>query len=140
MRTAKQFAEVLNGREHGNELSKDEAQAAKEANLVVVFGYSDDNMEFRGAIYDEISCYDGGVAYLTCDGLVKNKCDHDDCPYYQKEKDLAETITATWNKDGEEFAWVYETTIPHEVFNIFDDGEPHCKGIVFDLRDVTSRG
>ena len=44
----KEFANRLNGREYGQELTPAEAQRAKEAGIVVVFGASDDLMEFRG--------------------------------------------------------------------------------------------
>ena len=37
MNAAKQFAQKLNGRSYGNELTQDEAQAAKDLNLVIVF-------------------------------------------------------------------------------------------------------
>ena len=40
--TAKELAELLNGREYGNEITSDEEKLAKESGLVVVFGYSDD--------------------------------------------------------------------------------------------------
>ena len=50
--TKEQLAETLNGNEIGNEITKEQEQQAKENGLVVVFGYSDDNMELRGALYD----------------------------------------------------------------------------------------
>ena len=51
--TAKELAEKLNGREYGNDITDEEATAAKKAGLLVIYGYSDDNIEFRGIIYDE---------------------------------------------------------------------------------------
>jgi len=130
-----EFAEKLNGRKYGSELNRDEAQAAKDLNLVVVFGCSNDNMEFRGAIDDKVSCYDGGFAYLSCDGLLENNCPSEYCPHYKRAKAKAETIEAIWDNDG--YAWTYKTTIPHKTFDILEDGGPYCKGIIFDLRDVT---
>lgn len=53
---------MLNGREYGDEITREEEAMAKAHGLVVVFGYSDDNMEFCGAITDEVGCYDGGYA------------------------------------------------------------------------------
>lgn len=47
----------------GNELTRDEEELARENNLVVVFGYSDDCAEFRGAIADEVDCFDGGRVF-----------------------------------------------------------------------------
>lgn len=51
--TLKEFAKMLDGREYGGEITKEEEALAKELGFVVVFGYSDDNAELRGAIDDE---------------------------------------------------------------------------------------
>lgn len=130
---ALELAALLNGREYRQEITKEEAARAKADCLVVVFGASDDLMEFRGAIDDEKGCYNGGIAYLTSTGLLQNDCDNDDCPHFAKLKDKAATINAVWDKDG--YSWVYETDIPHETFEILKDGERYCRGIVFALAD-----
>lgn len=128
-----ELAALLNGREMGHEISKSEQEEVKQNNLVIVFGASDDLMEFRGAIRDDISAYGGATAYLNSDGLMINKC-HDDCPYHAKQIESATNINAIWDSEG--YSWVYETTIPHETFDILEDGEPYCRGIVFSLDDV----
>jgi hypothetical protein len=104
--------------------------------LVAVFGASDDLMEFRGAIYDEVDCYEGGTAHVTPDGLLRNECDNDGCPYFERRQNTSSTIEASWAPDGEDISWVYITEIPHATFTIMEDGEPYCRGIVFDLADV----
>jgi len=38
---------------------------AKKNNLIFVFGASDDLMEFRGAICDEVGVYEGGFAFIN---------------------------------------------------------------------------
>lgn len=106
------FAEGLNGREYLNEITPFEEQRAKELGFVVVFGYSDDCAEFRGAIYDEVDCYDGGRIFKYGDKYVD----------------------AVWC-DGE-YSWTYDTNIPHTTFDIYEDGEKFCKGIVFDKREL----
>ena len=58
--TPAEFAARLNGRTYRNEVSTAEAKEAKAAGLVVVYGYSDDNVELAGAIDDEIGANDGG--------------------------------------------------------------------------------
>ncbi len=65
MMTAKELAELLSGREVGNEITSAEAQRASDAGLVVAFGYSDDNVEFRGNIDDETGAYRGAVVHLN---------------------------------------------------------------------------
>ena len=57
--TKEELAALINGRKYRHELTDKEEKAAKDARLVVVFGASDDLMEFRGAINDECGAYDG---------------------------------------------------------------------------------
>lgn len=135
--SAKELAALLNGRTYGAEITDDEEAQAKAAGLVVVFGYSDDNMEFRGAVHEEIGCYGGGTAYFTINGLFQSECDDDNCPYANRLAFKAQTIEAKWNTY--DYSWVYETAIPHEPFEILEDGEKYCRGIVFALSDVTER-
>lgn len=113
MELLKQWAEKLNGRTRQDEISHEECEELKKQGLVVVFGYSDDNAEFRGAIDDEIDCYDGGRVF---------------------EKD-GKYIDAVWC-DGD-FTWTYNTNIPHMTFDILDDEEKYCKGIIFKASDLS---
>jgi hypothetical protein len=134
---AKDLAAQLTGAEYTRKIITKELEAvAKAAGLVVVFGISDDLMEFRGAIYDELGAYNGTTAHLTSAGLLQNDCDNDECPHFEKLKQSAATIEALWGKEG--YSWVYETTIPHETFEVVEDGESYCRGIVFALADVTT--
>lgn len=103
-----EFAEGLNGRQYGEELYPFEEQRAKELGFVVVFGYSDDNTEFRGAIDDEIGCFDGGRVYEDGDKYIDD----------------------IWCEDG--YSWTYHTNILHATFNIYEGSETYCKGIVFE--------
>jgi hypothetical protein len=127
-----QFAAMLNGREYGNEITRGECDIAKELGLVVVYAYSDDNMEFRGAINDEVGCWDGGTAYLTGNGLFNHESDCCDCPYAERERTKCKTVKAVWHNGGNP-CWTYETDIPHATFNIYEDGELWCVGIVFEM-------
>jgi hypothetical protein len=127
-------AAKLNGNQYGKEGSKDLFEAMDTAGLVAVFGASDDLMELRGAINDEVGCYNGGTAYLTPDGLLQNDCENEECPHFIKLKEKAATVTAKWDDGG--FSWRYETEIPHVKFTIKEDDENYCEGIVFALADV----
>jgi len=109
--------------------------------LVVVFGLSDDLMEFRGAIDDEVDCYNGGTAYLNEKGLFENDCMNDNCPYAERDRGKCKTIIAAWNDSfKEEPAWTYETDIPHATFDIYEDGELWCVGIVFEIAAIKKVG
>ena len=134
--TAKELAEMLSGREVGNEISGPEAKWIKDIGLVVVYGYSDDNVEFSGAIDDEVGAYEGATILLTPAGVLQEPdCGRDDCPYFAKEREKAKTIKAVWHDEGGP-CWTFETNIPHEVFNIYEDGELFCVGIVFSMEDL----
>lgn len=110
--TLKEFAQMLDGRKYGHEITEEEEALAKKLGFVVVFGYSDDNAELRGAINDEIGCFDGGVL---------------------EHEDLPGTIYANWCPEYIDCAWAYDTYIPHERFLIYDGSELYCVGIVCDI-------
>lgn len=129
------LAAQLNGREYRDEITDAEAASAKRDGLVVVFGYSDDNVEFRGAIYDEVGAYDCTTVALTKAGLVVNDCDNEDCPHFKRAKKRASKIKAVWHDAGAP-CWTFETEIPHATFAIADGDDLFCRGIVFALEDV----
>lgn len=134
--TAKELAEMLSGRERGTEITVDEERQAADARLVVVYGYSDDNVEFCGAINDEVGAYNGTTVCLTPDGVLQEPdCGQDDCPYFAREREKAKTIKAVWHDEGGP-CWTFETDIPHETFTVMEDGEPFCVGIVFSMTDL----
>lgn len=101
-------AEKLNGREYGSELTDEEADQIKSIGLVVAFGYSDDNVEFRGAFNDEVGGWENfEIAFL--DGGILYKC-HDDCnehvcPLWKDAISRAKIIRATFRNEG----WKFDT-------------------------------
>lgn len=126
-----EFAQKLNGREYGKEITKEEVKQAKELGFVIVYGYSDDGAEFRGAIGDEVGCYGGKDIYIDKDGIFE-ECECG-CKHAELAREKAKIIKAIWDK---EYCWTYETTIPHAEFEIFEDNEKFCKGIVFDIKEL----
>jgi hypothetical protein len=133
--TRDEAAAALNGKQYREEGSRELWKDMEASGLVAVFGASDDLMEFRGAIDDEVGCYNGGTAYVTRFGLLSNPCEAGDrCPHWAALKAAATIIRAKWDVDG--FSWVYDTQIPHSTFVIKEDDENYCKGIVFALSDV----
>ena len=140
--TKEQLAETLNGNEIGNEITKEQEQQAKEAGLVVVFGYSDDNMEMRGAFYEEFGCYNGGEIKFTKDG---KEIDEDDMEVLEKYNAVPKlnTIEAVWDEgydtgEGDErCSFQYKTEIPHSTFRIMEGGDLYCVGIVFNIADLS---
>lgn len=137
-RTMKEFAEMLSDRSIGEEICKDEKRRAADLGLVVAYGYSDDNVELRGAIDEEVGAYDGTTIRLTKTGVLQGPaCDsaeNCECPYFAAAKNAAKTIEAMWGAGG--VSWTFKTDIPHETFNIYEDGELFCVGIVFSMEDL----
>lgn len=131
----KEFAKMLDGRQYRSEMIEVEEIKAKQLGYVIVFGASDDLMEFRGAIYDEVGCFGGGTAYLNKDGLLE-ECECQ-CKYYRQRLKDAYEITAHWcHEDADGFTWSYETEFQHETFRIFEGDDKYCLGIVFDINEL----
>lgn len=135
----KELADQLNGSEYGFTLSALQQQYAKENGLVVVYGASDDLIEFEGAFRDEGSVYNGDTVLVDAEGLLPDNGDDLDTDeerasyYYRKGK--AKTIEALWGEPAG-YSWSYKTDIPHATFEVMDGDEPYCRGIVFALADL----
>ena len=141
--TAKELETALTGRKVGMEITSVEFDRAADAGLVVVFGYSDDNVEFRGAIDEEVGAWNGTTIHVTPDGLLEPPACSDDvedctCPYFAAAKKRAKIINALWHDKGGP-CWTFETDMPHETFTVMEDGEPFCEGIVFSMADLENK-
>jgi len=137
---AKELAMLLTGREYGKEIDRTEEHQAKAAGLVVAFGASDDLLELRGAIHDETYPDSGIGARVDAKGVVPTfEAAYDDGEdalrdYFKRENGGA-VIRAAW--EGEPgYSWIISTDLPHETFEIVEDGELYCRGIVFSLADL----
>lgn len=130
-----ELASMLNGRQYRDEITPDIQHALQESDLVVVYGASDDLMEFRGAIDEELGAWDGGLAYLNKDGILLNECEDDDCPHFKKLMANGIKVEQLWCEEPK-ISWTYKTDIPHSTFEILEDGETYCRGIVFNLSDI----
>lgn len=137
------FAARLSGRQYREEITNAEAREAEAAGLVVVFGASDDLMEFRGAVYDEVDCYGGGLVRVDAKGIVRKlaaddldeeELDLDELSAHIARYKCARTIKALWCEGST--GWCYETDIPHATFRIVEGAEYYCDGIVFRLADA----
>lgn len=134
--TSKELAALLDGNQYGAEITKSQEILAADNDLVVVFGYSDDNAELRGRIDDEVGAYDGCNFLVTRSGVLRRPdCDCDECKYFREAKKEASAIRAVWHDTGEA-SWTFETQIPHETFRIYEGEELFCIGIVFSITDL----
>lgn len=139
--TKEELAALINGREYGAEITNEEAAQAKAAGLIVVFGASDDLIELRGVLHDEAGAYGGTTVHIDSDGFIPDwdGVDHDDeeeAALYFKRKGGGKSIKANWDRDG--YSWVIETELPHAAFDIVEDDEKFCRGIVFAAADLAS--
>lgn len=137
---AKQLAEKLNNIQYPVRIDDDLRKQAKENGLVIVYGASDDLMELEGAIRDEFGCYEGGTALVDEKGLLpsfENLDSEEELEEYFYRKKNVLTIKSMWCKeDG--YSWTYRTDIPHETFDVLDEAEEYCRGIVFSLSDLSA--
>jgi len=113
-------------------------EQARAAGLVIVYGASDDLMEFDGAFRDELGCYDGGTALVDAKGLLdRSQIDDDDdeaiCAFVLRKR-AARSIEAIWNQEG--YSWIYRTDIPHATFEVMEESEKYCRGLVFSINEL----
>jgi hypothetical protein len=137
--TLKEFASLLNGNECLEKITEEQEKMAKELGFVVVFGQSDDLVEFRGAIRDEVDCYapeNGQVIYFDGLNILNNQKNFYD--FDVDEYRWASNLTAFCFKE-EDICWTYETDLPHENFEIFRDNSVYCGGIVFETKNLLKK-
>jgi hypothetical protein len=138
---AKELAAKLDRSEYPLRIDKKLRAEAAESGLVIVYGQSDDLMEFDGAIYDEIGCYEGGTAFVDEAGLLpaRDQIEGDEGLKRLFERmPKSQSIEAQWCNEGS-YSWTYKTDGPHKTFDIVEDGENYCRGIVFSLEDIRKK-
>lgn len=135
---AKELAAKLNGREYLHEITRGEAELAKASGLVVVYGASDDLIEFRGAIRDEGEA--PGDVLIDTKGVLPSwdsaSESEESAQEYFERKAKSRTVEARFAEESN-YTWIYKTDIPHETFEIVEDGEPYCRGIVFNIGEIS---
>ena len=133
-----ELANELNGTECPFMPTRDLIQRAIDNNLVIVYGASDDLMEFEGAIVDEVGALDGDVARVYKGGVLGSRDDLDtdeELEAWLQNKANSKTIEAKWC-ETEEYSWTYQTDIPHSVFDIVEGDEKYCRALVFSVDDI----
>lgn len=137
--TKEELAEKLNCSQYPFEPSDEIIGLARESNLMIIFGDSDDLMEIRGLVTDEFNCFDGGECMIDSQGILPSWDygdyeDEDEAEKYFKRKKTAVSIEAQWcNGD---YSWTYKTDIPHATFDIMEESEKYCRGIIYSTDDL----
>lgn len=138
--TAEQLAEQINGREYGSEITKGECDIAKESGLLVVFGYSDDNVELRGVVSEEIAVWEGVEFGIPSNGKfedeeeaeIRNRLIAKGWTPPESERIVC-NIEAEWCPDDLDCSWRITTDVQHFTFDIMEDGKLFCRGVVIDF-------
>lgn len=132
----KEFAKKLTGREYTHPQFSDEERAeAKENGFLIVYGASDDLIELDGALYDEAGVYEGGFVRIKVQrdegalsgGFVEDSFGRSDV--FSVEAKWCEGV----DEDGRIITWTYDTSLAHETFDILEDGEIYCRGLIIQL-------
>jgi hypothetical protein len=122
--TLKEFAAMFHGRDCQLNMTPDELLLAEQKGFVVVYGDSDDRVEFEGAIRVE-ACTDplvkngpAGVLVLSEDGKLLDKDGDLYADYFKKNRNAISVFYCS--KDG--LNWAFESDIPHETFLTYEGG------------------
>lgn len=151
----KQIKEKINGIEYGTKIDNSIIDIAKNNNIVIIRGASDDLIDFEGAIYNELDCYSDNIEeiyiiphngkyfaeYDTVEDLRFGSYDLTNLlQTFLKEK-LEKSIKiqvaycGVFNKDG----WGFQVETPkgykidYDTFDILEDGALYCRGLILDL-------
>jgi len=122
--TQKEFAAMLHGRDRQPHLTPDERMLAEQRGLVVVYGDSDDRVEFEGAIRAEgyinplAKSFPTGTLVLSEDGKLLDRDSDLFAEYVKENRNTIEVFYCC--KDG--LNWAFESDIPHETFITYDGG------------------
>lgn len=130
---SKELAKLLNGRQYRREITKEESLIAAASGLVVIYGYSDDNIELNGAITDEVGMWKGGLLFINKKDLSVSKIRGRVQTNTPLSDDETIVINVGWYKPGTDHSWHLSTDAPHECFDILDDDEKFCRGLVIQI-------
>lgn len=139
--TRDEAAALLNGREYREEMTRSEEATFRDAGLLIAIGQSDDIGGLFGAISDEISAYNGGaVSICKIGGKLAIAEDFDNARDLIRQgwtppKELA-SIKYEWCPAGFDGSWRVSANVPFSPFNITEDGEVYCQGIVIDTASL----
>lgn len=135
-----EIAAKLNGTQYG-EIDPELVTIAREHNLVIITGSSDDIICVEGAIDDEFS--EGKIVFAKAGEKVILEDDGDEFTGRHMRNDgalqLDDDSEITKNVVEGEFGqngWEFKTELPHEKFEMFDGGELYGQGIVIDLNEL----
>ena len=136
-----EFANLLNGRQYNSEITSEEEALAKENDLIVFFGYSDDVAVLCGAINEDLIAFGGCEIYFT--KTPSNKLKAFSEKKYEEEKlsflDIdfkTVKVNFVWSPEELDCSFLVETDLPHHSFDILEGEDLYCRGIVVNKQDI----
>lgn len=117
------LAKLIDGRQFDTAISFLESEMAREFNLVVCFGLSDDLLEFVGAVTTTLQCKNGTTITIDENGNAFDSLSAHN-PFGN--------IHVTWQELGLP-SWLIESDIVHHKFTLFHNQHAFSQGIVFSL-------
>lgn len=138
------FAAKLNGRQYRDEMTREEEAEAKALGLLVLFGASDDLLEFRGVLRDEAGAWEGADVALWWKGsrleVLEQRDDADALiAHGWSPPQTAYTIRADWAPDDLACSWRVTPNVPFAAFDIMEDDDLYCRGAVVHVRSPEAR-
>lgn len=140
--TAAALAAQLQGREHRWTPEAEEEDLWAKAGLCVIQGLSDDIVGLRGFVSIDTGAY-GGITFLVSrHGLAEDWEDVEEwgAKEYIDRKRASVEIEALWCADEVGPAWTFKTQLPVAEFDVMEDGEVFCRGIVISIEDLPPMG
>lgn len=107
--------------------------------VVVIYGHSDDCIEFDGAIYDET--YSTNISVIKDKDGFKIKNRHKkEWPkvwafFYPSLRETAKHFDGTLDP-GDRISWLFDINIPHRKFKFEKEGNSFDCGLVFSLNEI----
>jgi hypothetical protein len=133
------LVELIGDLGYGDSIPHAAIEMAASMGAVIVYGYSDDGVGVEGAADDQGGAYGGNTLWLDREGFLPINEDltlQDDepatveqCRKIVQRFDSAVKLKAIWADSG--IAWRYEVGVEHRNFEIIEDGEVWCEGVVF---------
>jgi hypothetical protein len=137
----KDWVERISGFEYpADELDNLNKEMAADG-IIIAYGASDDLLEFQGVVNDEVGVYGGNEVSISSRRkgtafIFDEEENNDSKEFNRKEIEQMQKIKAVWAPKDIDASWKIETEIPHETFDIMEDGELFCRGIVFHVDDI----
>ena len=138
MEKAKELAQRLVGTKYPIYFKDEDIMFAKANGLVIVSGYSDDSCYLEGVICEEVGCFGGGEVFFI-NGEISYISGYES--FTKEQLNSIVRLKIEWGSPNEKFTWTYKFNqkIPVEKFEVYDDDEAYCEGIIFRVSDLLNK-